>query len=224
MTPNIYKGRDLRIFVDGLPIYHATECSFSSSMKIESIATKDTQGEEGVASNYTWSLSSKGLVANAPGSHQSTKSLLELHKAGTPVTIQFRTNEAGDIIITGQALIETAAIGAPVEGSATFDAGFKGNGDYDVQEFSGASIPVVTSDAAAEGVSGAAFTYNIVGTNTPTSYAVVSVLPAGLSLNTATGVISGTPSGGANTRIVQVQAINASGTGSKIVTFSIAAA
>lgn len=221
MTDGIIKGRDLRIFVDGLPIYHATECSFSSTMKIESVATKDTEGEDGTTSNYSWNLSSKGLVANAPGSHKGTKSLLELHKAGTPVEVQFRTEETGDFVIFGTAFIESANIGAPVEGSATFDASFKGKGNYDIEDFSGAGIPVVTSDDEAAGIVGTPFTYNIVGTETPTSYAVVGGLPAGLSVNTGTGVISGTPTGSANIKFVEIQAINATGTGTKILKITV---
>src|SRR5712671_856364 len=43
------------------------------------------------------------------------------------------------------------------------------------------------------------------------SFAVVPVLPAGLTLDTTTGVISGTPSAAAATKACQVTATNASG-------------
>lgn len=54
------------------------------------------------------------------------------------------------------------------------------------------SPPVITSSLTASGNQGAAFTYTIVATNTPTSYNATG-LPAGLTINTTTGVISGTP-------------------------------
>ncbi|NHM08007.1 hypothetical protein G4D82_12300 [Flavobacterium sp. CYK-4] len=136
MASTIYKGKDLRLKADGKVIYHATECTFSSSMKIESIATKDTNGEVGVPSNLSWSMTSKGLIANKPAgstTHQDVKSLLDLHKAGTEIELSFTTGEVGDIIITGNAFIESASLGAPVEGNTSFDASFKGNGDYTVE-------------------------------------------------------------------------------------------
>lgn len=55
------------------------------------------------------------------------------------------------------------------------------------------SPPVITSSLIASGNQGSPFTYNITATNVPTSYNA-AVLPAGLSINTTTGVISGTPS------------------------------
>ena len=57
---------------------------------------------------------------------------------------------------------------------------------------SSAQAPVITSATSASGTVGSAFSYQIVATNSPTSYSATG-LPAGLSVNTATGLISGTP-------------------------------
>jgi len=70
-------------------------------------------------------------------------------------------------------------------------------------------VPVVTSALSVSGTVGVAFTYYITGTNTPTSY-TVSGLPAGLTLNTSTGLISGTPTIPAVTNI-NIAAANAIG-------------
>lgn len=56
----------------------------------------------------------------------------------------------------------------------------------------GISAPVITSSLTASGSQGSPFTYTITATNSPTSYNATG-LPAGLSINTTTGVISGTP-------------------------------
>ncbi|MBI5767104.1 MAG: immunoglobulin domain-containing protein [Verrucomicrobia bacterium] len=53
-------------------------------------------------------------------------------------------------------------------------------------------VPVITSATTATGTPNVAFTYTIVATNTPLSFAATG-LPLGLSLNSTTGVISGTP-------------------------------
>ena len=52
--------------------------------------------------------------------------------------------------------------------------------------------PVITSVLTASGTTGAAFSYQIAATNSPTSYSALD-LPVGLSVDLATGLISGTP-------------------------------
>jgi hypothetical protein len=79
--------------------------------------------------------------------------------------------------------------------------------------------PVVSSSGTANGTLGSAFSYTITASNSPTSYGA-SGLPAGLTVNTSTGLISGTPTT-AGTFNTTVTATNAGGTGSKVVTVSI---
>lgn len=79
--------------------------------------------------------------------------------------------------------------------------------------------PVVTSAATATGTAGQAFTYQITASNSPTSFGA-SGLPAGLSVNTATGAITGTPSASGSFPVT-VSATNAAGTGNLSVTFTI---
>jgi hypothetical protein len=52
--------------------------------------------------------------------------------------------------------------------------------------------PQITSNGTASVVDGRAFSYQITGTNNPTSFGATG-LPDGLSINTTTGLISGTP-------------------------------
>ncbi len=68
-------------------------------------------------------------------------------------------------------------------------------------------VPVISSTASATTTVGSAFSYQITASNSPTSYAATG-LPAGLSLNAATGVISGTPTtlGSANATLTATNA------------------
>jgi len=72
--------------------------------------------------------------------------------------------------------------------------------------------PAITSSTSASGTVGSSFSYSITASGTPTSYSASS-LPSGLSVNTSTGVISGTPSS-AGTSTSSISASNTAGTGS----------
>jgi hypothetical protein len=81
--------------------------------------------------------------------------------------------------------------------------------------------PVISSSAAVSGTVGTAFSYTSIASNTPTSYSVTGTLPAGVTINTSTGVISGTPTA-SGTFSVTLNATNAGGTGTEGLVITIA--
>jgi hypothetical protein len=85
------------------------------------------------------------------------------------------------------------------------------------------NVPVVTV-ASVPGTVGNSLIYDIIASGNPTSYAVSSgALPDGLSLNTSTGAITGTPTTAATGTVVAVTATNSGGTSSAAnLTFNIA--
>lgn len=81
-------------------------------------------------------------------------------------------------------------------------------------------IPAINSALAATGMEGAAFSYTITATNTPSSFSAAG-LPPGLNVNTTTGVISGTPAPG--TFNVTIGAANVTASDSKTLVLTVAA-
>jgi hypothetical protein len=55
------------------------------------------------------------------------------------------------------------------------------------------AFPAITSATSVNGTQGVAFTYQTTASDSPTGYSVVGGLPAGLTFNPTTGVLSGTP-------------------------------
>ncbi|MEO6004467.1 MAG: putative Ig domain-containing protein [Opitutus sp.] len=82
--------------------------------------------------------------------------------------------------------------------------------------------PAITSATAVTGKVGQNFSYTITATNNPSSYTALG-LPAGLTVNATTGLISGVPTapGAAS---VTIGAINAGGTGSALLAITITSA
>jgi len=84
-------------------------------------------------------------------------------------------------------------------------------------------IPVITSAASASTAVGAAFSYQITASGSPTRYGATR-LPSGLTLNATTGRISGAPTAIDGAYNATVSATNTGGTGSQALQISLAPA
>jgi len=84
------------------------------------------------------------------------------------------------------------------------------------------SLPVITSAGSASGTVGTTFSYQITASNNPTSFNATG-LTNGLSVNTETGLISGTPTT-AGIFTSTISATNNGGTGTATLTLTIGSA
>ncbi|MGH8048986.1 MAG: discoidin domain-containing protein, partial [Chthoniobacterales bacterium] len=90
----------------------------------------------------------------------------------------------------------------------------------------GGPTPVINSSLSASGTVGTPFSYQITATNSPTSYSATGLSGTGLTLNSSTGVISGTPSTTTGSPFsIGLSATNGNGTGpTATLTLTISAA
>ena len=140
----------------------------------------------------------------------------------TPTSYGATGLPAGMKVSSGTGLISgtpTAAGTSTATLSATNSAG---TGNATLTLTIAAPVPGITSATTASATVGSAFSYQITASNTPSSYGATS-LPAGLTVNTSSGLISGTPTA-AGTSTVTLSATNGAGTGSATLTLTIAAA
>ncbi len=83
-----------------------------------------------------------------------------------------------------------------------------------------ALVPVISSSSTATGIFNEPFTFTIMANNNPLTFGIQGALPAGLTLNDQTGVISGVPAAVGTFNLTQTAA-NVAGLGTKTLTLTI---
>lgn len=189
-------GNGIDATVDKLEVYVSETNTFSS--------TPDVTVNSSV-SNVRWGMGGTGIISTT---------------AGTPV---IQTYSQTDTTLTGSGAFSKIVVNIPNSWTNVFVKIIAVNNAY--QEFwciddiaiKGTLVPSnspsVTSNSSLSGTYNTSFNYQVIATDSPTDYSVTSgSLPLGLSLNSTTGVISGTPQE-AGTFNFSITATNAAGSG-----------
>jgi hypothetical protein len=199
----------------GAPGSYSTEGSSTAGWSMQMAALEPASGGgTGSAPAITSSLSASGTVSSS-FSYQITAS-------NSPTSYNATGLPSGLSVSTSTGVIS----GTPTEAgtsSVTISAtNSYGTGSATLTLTVNAEAPVITSSLSASGIQSSAFSYQITASNSPTSYNATG-LPAGLSVSTSSGLISGTPTA-AGTSSVTISATNSTGTGSATLTLTVSAA
>ena len=200
----------------GSPGGYAATGSANGGWTMQMVALKPSSSALAVsAAPAITSPSSASGTAGSAFSYQiaATNSPTSYGATGLPAGLTVSSGTgliSGTPAAAGTSTVTLSATNATGTGTATLTLTFA------------APAPVITSAGSASGTAGAAFSYQISATNSPTSYGATG-LPSGLTVNSGTGLISGTPAA-AGTSTVTLSAINATGTGRATLTLTIGAA
>lgn len=197
--------------VDGLPRYGIARVT-ASSISTESFTTN------GGRNILTWSRS--GAAPEVSGvQFESSPDGYTWTTLGAGARISGTSNwQISNISLSSADVYVRASAITP--GSPNSSSGLiEGRGYIFATSIS--ATPAITGAMVVNGASGSSFLYAIQATGVPTSFGA-SGLPAGLTINTTTGIISGTPTQ-MGTFLVQLTASNSAGSTSATLTLIIGA-
>lgn len=152
----------------------------------------------------------------------NTAFLYKITATNTPTSFNATGLPPGLVISTADGFITgspTATGSFPVTISATNAIG-TGSATLVIAIAQTSGAPAITSPLTATGVQGNPFSYQITSIGSNLTYSA-SNLPTGLSLNTTTGLISGTPTVAVTNAAVTLQVVNSSGTASATLLITI---
>lgn len=176
---------------------------------------------------YAWGNNSSGQLGTGDTNSSSVPKAITVGNAGNQVVAitatergSFAVDASGNLYMWGiyideedssTPILTPQIISAPPQGFAYTLASANSQGDHVVALLS-ATVPVITSAASSTATLGTPYSYQIAASGSPTSYAADN-LPQGLSVDTTTGLISGTVTSpkAVNTYEVPLAATNANG-------------
>lgn len=126
MTSGVLNGTDFRLYLGGVAIGRATNCSMEMTAEIRTILDKDSPGagwQEGSRGVKSATLSTTGFVS-MDTANKKVSQIFTLFDAGTVSVCRFTTEETGDTYWEASVIVNSISFGAPVEDNVTYDIGF----------------------------------------------------------------------------------------------------
>ncbi|MGH8045969.1 MAG: discoidin domain-containing protein, partial [Chthoniobacterales bacterium] len=237
---NIFTTFAILLLISG-QVFAQTNVSQGKSSTASSVQGANVPGNanNGVATGARWAasdatfpqwwrvdLGSSHTLTHADINWYSTTARAYKYKievSADDATYNTVVNKTGNITF-GDTSDTFSATGRYVRVTVTgANAGFASAYEISIFGTPAVSAPSITSTLTASGTVGTAFSYQIMASNSPTSYKATG-LPADLSINTSTGLISGTPTAAGGPTTVAISATNAGGTGNANLAVTINAA
>ena len=129
-----YNGK-MRLVLGTKTIMHEQESSFSSTVPMDELASKDIAGKEYNLKDVEWSVSGSGLASNSDADAQmDIKALLEAHLSKAPIPFAMTDEVNGNMAIAGSVYIESVNTTSANQEKVTYDFSLKGIGVYTVGE------------------------------------------------------------------------------------------
>tara|TARA_R110002096_G_scaffold347618_1_gene540927 strand:+ start:5322 stop:5726 length:405 start_codon:yes stop_codon:yes gene_type:complete len=124
-----YNG-SMRVKAGTKTILHEQESSFSMTVGMQELATKDIVGKNYNPQDIEWSLSGTGIADNSDADAQvDTLALLNAVKAKLPVALELTDGVSGNVMISGDGYYESVSIKSANKEKVTFDFAIKGIGE-----------------------------------------------------------------------------------------------
>ncbi len=126
-TAGVINGTALGLYVSTNLVAISTTCSLSQKMEIRDTTNKDSGGfKSGLKGVKSWSIECSALVAFDETYNAAW--LQGLYTTGAEVAVKIATTNGDDYYYTGNAIISSLKVDAPMEQNATFSATFNGSG------------------------------------------------------------------------------------------------
>lgn len=129
-TSGIVNGTDLRIYMGGVAIGHATACSLDLTRETRETLTKDAPGGGWATAEVgrkSATLSTDGMFSYDT-TNKKFSDLFTAFDNGTLLLLRFTTDETSDTYWEGSGYITSLNLSAPVEDNTTYSATFTVNG------------------------------------------------------------------------------------------------
>ena len=140
-----YRGENLRIKINGDPLFHATTCSLEMTTANEDLASKDITGTKRSMGLLSGTLSTDALLADKvidpalpdpPTPYVDPIELLRFQQNKTLLDWEFTTGVSGDFIISGKCYVSNSTINAENQQIGTTSFTFLVDGDIVITKIS----------------------------------------------------------------------------------------